>query len=186
MRCFIALDLPEAVRQSLGRTAAALREVSRSVRPTSPEQMHVTLKFLGDVDQGAVAAMSTAVRMLEPRALRFSLQGLGRFPPHGPPRVLWAGLQGDTALLATLAGQLEEAAQRCGVPREDRPFHAHVTLARVKFADRARELTSRLEELSADVVSEPFAAPSVTLYRSELDPRGARYSVLERKDLPAG
>jgi RNA 2',3'-cyclic 3'-phosphodiesterase len=85
-----------------------------------------------------------------------------------------------------LAGQLEEAAERCGVPREDRPFHAHVTVARVKFPDRARELISRLEELSASAVSEPFAAPSVTLYRSELDPRGARYSVIERRELPAG
>src|SRR5215471_7113932 len=95
MRCFFALDLPDAVREALAATAAELGRVSRSVRPTAPDQMHVTLKFLGEIDQEKAAAVAVRLRALAVPALRLQVAGLGRFPPHGPPRVLWAGLAGD-------------------------------------------------------------------------------------------
>ena len=181
MRCFFALDLPEPVQTALGEIARELAAVSRSVRAGRSEQMHVTLKFLGEIDERRARQMDAVLQGLEVPPMQLRIQSLGRFPSHGPPRVLWAGLDGDVAAMTSVARELEDAAERIGVPREDRPFHPHVTLGRVKWIDRARELGRRLEELSAQAASAPFAAPAVTLYRSELGGDGSRYSVLSRK-----
>lgn len=185
MRCFFALDLPEAVRAALGTVAAELHATGASLRLTAVAQLHVTLKFLGELNPGQVDAMVAALRATAVPPMQLRLAGLGRFPPRGAARVLWAGLDGDVAAVAALAAGLEDAAARWGIAREERPFTAHVTLARVKSPARSRILAARLEELSPDVVGEPFAPPAVTLYRSELGGQGARYTVLERVPVPA-
>ena len=94
MRCFVAFDLPQPVRNHLGNVTAPLRE-RYDIRWVPPEQMHLTILFAGDIDGDGLDAIASAVDRFEPQPLTLSLQQLGVFPPKGMPRVVWAGLGGD-------------------------------------------------------------------------------------------
>ena len=183
MRCFVALDLPESVRAVLVRAVDELRGPDAAVRWVAAENLHVTLKFLGDSSDEQVAEMTAAVESLPDEKLELVLSGLGQFPPRGRPRVFWAGLEGAIEAIARIARSLEHAARQCGFPRERRPFRAHVTLGRVKGGHGLRALEPLLATVGSTLDSDPFQAPSITLYRSELTPSGARYTAVARRVL---
>ncbi len=144
-----------------------------------PEGIHLTLRFLGEVD----AETDTRCRAVWRERIaghvpfRFRLERLGGFPPRGRPRVLWVGIGAvrPEGALQALAGSLESAARLLGFPAESRPFRAHLTLARVRRAGEARMPEDLQIEVDQDV-----AADHVALYRSELHSAGARYTALER------
>jgi 2'-5' RNA ligase len=145
----------------------------------APENFHVTLKFLGSVDdgrvQGVIDALHTAVQGHAPFDLEVS--GLGAFPSATRPRVLWAGLAGDIAPLAALAASVEDALDGLGFPREGRAFAPHITLGRVREPGRAPALAEALGAAS-DRRFGRVAIAETALMRSDLSPRGARYTVL--------
>ena len=158
----------------LKRHAAAL-----SVSWVAPENLHVTVKFLGNVDearvQSVIDALRTAVRGHAPFDLEVG--GLGAFPSATRARVLWAGLIGGTTPLGALAASVEDALAQLGFPREDRPFSPHITLARVREPRRSPELAEALGVTSGRRFGQ-VAVPDIALMRSDLSPRGARYSTL--------
>src|ERR1700690_3813670 len=132
MRLFVALDLPEEVRQSFRELIAALKRDCPGVRWVRPEGIHVTLKFIGYTDDGNLEAICTALSFIAsdaPVEMRF--HGLGFFPNERQPRVVWCGVQGS-ANLATLAAAVGRSLEPDGVPSEARPFVPHLTLARVE------------------------------------------------------
>jgi 2'-5' RNA ligase len=176
VRCFCALELPDAVRAACAAAAAPLRGLG-DVKWVAPANLHVTLRFLGEIGEPQVAAMCAAIEGPWP-AVHLSLRGLGRFPPHGAPRVLWAGLAGDVDALAATAARLDAAALAAGVPADDKPFHAHVTLGRCKSPLGAARLSAALRERGAAVDGPAFAAERVVLYRSELQRAGPVYTPL--------
>lgn len=142
--------------------------------------LHVTLKFLGQIDEARLPAVSDALGVTS-RAVRFELdvRGLGAFPSAARPRVVWAGL--DRAQpLAALAAEVDGALAGLGFPRESRPFAAHVTLGRVREPRRQPALADALAH-AVDLGRLPVTA--VSLMRSELHPRGARYTELTRVTL---
>jgi 2'-5' RNA ligase len=184
VRCFVAVLLPEPVRARLAAAAAELRRTAGAVSWVRPENLHLTLRFLGSVEEAALGAIREALdeagRATAPFAL--TLGGLGVFPTLRAPRVVWAGVRDGAASLARLHGALETALARRGVPSEGRAFHAHVTLGRVRDVRGGAALGAALAGRPPEPLGE-VGVEALHLMRSELDPRGARYSVLARAAL---
>ncbi|GAB4146981.1 MAG: RNA 2',3'-cyclic phosphodiesterase [Planctomycetota bacterium] len=181
MRCFVALDLPSEVRRSAAARVDPLRGEG-DVRWVDQQRMHLTLKFLGEQPESVVREMVRALDRLPARPLDLSLGGIGRFPPRGPPRVIWVSVAGEG--LDALAGAVEDAAFALGVPRERRPFRAHMTVGRVRSARGAARLCSAMDAVEpASALS--FRAETFALYQSVLSSRGPAYTVLARRSLGA-
>jgi 2'-5' RNA ligase len=146
--------------------------------------LHVTLKFLGPTDDARVpavaAALGEAARGAAAHELR--VRDLGAFPSPGRPRVVWAGLEA-AAPLAALAAAVDDALAALGIPRESRPFAAHVTLGRVREPRRQPALAAAL---ARPVDFGPLPVRRVSLMRSDLHPRGARYTELTSIALSGG
>lgn len=176
MRCFIAVDVPAAVREAAGRAQESLRAAGADVKWTSPGSLHVTLKFLGGLEDAAVerAKARLAADVPSRGRLRLRFRGLGAFPERGRPRVIWAGCEGDLDGLAALARAAEEAGREAGVEPEARPFAPHLTLGRVKSPRNLEALEALLPRFrDADFGECPVQA--VVLYKSTLRPQGAVY-----------
>jgi len=176
IRAFIAIDLPPAVKAALADVAATLggRVPRGVVRWVRPEQMHLTLRFLGDTPTDRLPALAAALDALAaghaPFALR--LTGVGCFPNARRPRVVWVGLGGEEAKLTALAAALEAALRPLGWPPEDRPFRAHLTLGRVKDEQAAQGI-----DWSAAVPALEVPVTAVHLIESQLRPDGSVYTV---------
>lgn len=185
MRLFLAVDLPGTLRERLAALQSGLRQRCDGWRWVRPEGIHLTLRFLGEVDAerdaAGRAAWRAALRPLPP--FRFSLGAIGRFPPTGRPRVLWLGVTeaGRGGLLPDLAERLERAARNCGFAAERRPFSPHLTLARA--AREGRPAWPGDIDGGIDLLVE---VDRVVLFRSELHPSGARYTALEAFPLEGG
>ncbi len=180
-RLFVACELPPEVRDALGGLQDSLRRAGAGrLRWARPEGIHVTLKFLGGVDERRLGEVTAALaNAIEPFELRVRPAALGGFG-GARIRVVWVGLEGDVDGLAALAARIDGALAPLGFPREQRPFAAHLTLARVP--DQAS--TSERRDLSALVSRyEPPALPSMTfrqvsLMQSTLSPGGSVYTRL--------
>jgi 2'-5' RNA ligase len=183
VRCFLALDLPAPVRNYLAGLAGQFQNKGR-VHWVPADQLHMTLVFAGDVDDAAVDLLKDAVRAVDLPPLSLSLACLGHFPPKGEPRVVWAGLGGDTAAVETLQQELAARAEAAGVPREKRPFVPHVTLGRVKSMFGALALVQQLKTVGATLRDKAFAPTDLVLYASELRPGGPIHTPLVRRPLP--
>ena len=176
IRAFIAIHLPPDVQATLGRVAATLGESlpRGAVRWVRPELMHLTLYFLGDTDVAKLPAIGQALDEATTGRAPFSLtlDSLGCFPNPRRPRVIWAGLAGDSAQLLALKAALDEQLAALGWPPEDKPFRAHLTLGRVKDERAAQNLllTAPLPQLAV-----PVAA--IYLMESQLRPDGPIYTV---------
>jgi recombination protein RecA len=130
----VAVLLPDGVRARVAATAAELREGAAAISWVRPENLHLTLRFLGVVDEAGLArvreALEEAAAWTAPFAVR--LGGLGGFPSPRAPRVVWVGVEAGAEALAMLHARVESALAARGIPRETRPFHAHVTLGRAR------------------------------------------------------
>jgi 2'-5' RNA ligase len=180
IRCFIAVKIPRL--DPLRRVLKELSGMGRALKAVDPDNLHVTLKFLGDTDVDLVpkiaALVESAAATREPCVLTVS--GIGVFPHAERPSVVWAGLIGAETLTA-LAGDLETGLEPHGFARESRPFVPHLTLARVKARppESLRELLAR----HAKTVFGTAAIDHVELIRSEPGPDGSRYTVLSSSPL---
>lgn len=166
MRLFVALDLPDPVRADLAAAVDAVRaQAPPRLRWPPPERWHLTLAFLGEVDDGRLAALLPRFARVAGRhpAPTLAVAGAGRFDG----RVLWAGLAGDTEALGRLAASLTAQARHAGLPMEERPFRAHLTLAR---SDRPVGLAPVVAALAGHR-GPTWTASEVHLVRSALGPR---------------
>ena len=177
----MAVHLDDPTRVALATACAALMPHVRGlpVAWVPPENFHITLKFLGAIEEARVAAVVEAlqVAIAGHRAFTLEIRGLGAFPSPTRPRVLWAGVDEGRAALARLGAAVEDGMAGLGFEREERPFAPHVTLARVREPRRAPALAGAL----AEAATQPFGKPGidhVALMRSHLSPRGARYTAL--------
>jgi RNA 2',3'-cyclic 3'-phosphodiesterase len=178
MRMFVAVRPPDAVLDDLADYVEPRRDVDSPLRWSRPEQWHVTLAFLPSVADrvldGLVERLADTAAGRQPFEL--GLVGAGAFPDPARAKVLWAGVGGDTAALAHLAGNLRSAAGRAGTHVEGGEFHPHLTLARIgRPLDVTRWL--RVFDLYA---SNSWQAAEVLLYHSQLGSGPARYTVVER------
>jgi len=179
LRCFVGLRLGPVAQGALVRGLERLGRRESGVRWVRPDQLHVTLSFLGQVDAASVAEIAAALAHAGAGApLRLGLDGVGHFPPRGAPRVLWAGLGGNLDALSALQARVEEALLGAGVETDGKPFHAHVTLGRVKRPSGVREVLTALDELGLH--TDPEAVVELVLFESRLSPAGAEYRELGR------
>ena len=178
MRLFLAIELFGELRDDLSSLQQQLRTELDGWRWVKPQNIHLTLRFLGDaaaeLDERCREAWRSVAADTPPFTIR--LDGIGSFPPRGRPRVLWVGLRedGSEGGLASLAAAFETAAREAGFEREARPFRPHLTLARARRSGRAT-----LPEHHEFVSRSALDVDRVVLFRSELLPTGARYSVLD-------
>jgi RNA 2',3'-cyclic 3'-phosphodiesterase len=179
-RLFIALALPAPVLRSLEPLVRGLGDV----RWLTPDQQHLTLRFIGEVDQGRVDEIAEALALVDGLPLELRLEGLGHFPPRGEPRVLWVGVARNPDL-ASLKRRIDRALAAAGVAPEGRKFTPHVTIARIKGPLSQDRLGTYLMRHSL-YRSESFAISDFHLYSSWLKPYGAEYQIEASYELVPG
>jgi RNA 2',3'-cyclic 3'-phosphodiesterase len=181
-RTFIAIELPDNVRAFLTREIARLSQALPGVRWVDPTSLHLTLAFLGELDDEVLAAAKTATLQVATPGRPFALRtgARGTFGPRSTPRVIWIGVQGEMphllALQETLAQRLEEA----GFPREQRPYSPHLTLAKLK-APLAPEVLTRLGTSLREPRREraSWRVDGISVMKSEQARGGAQYTHLQ-------
>ena len=174
LRLFVAVDVPEDVKQALAAALRPFRERMPGVRWTSPEGWHVTLKFLGSTWPRFLGTVRAAVESAAAGAVSFEtkLTEVGAFPTATRARVLWVGLADPADRFTALVADLDEQLREHFVP-EKRKFTPHLTLARLNPPLNLRDASAPV--VGASMRSRPFAVDRLVLYRSHLSPRGARY-----------
>lgn len=183
VRTFVSVNIDPLVLNRLQKFQHTLEAgvPNDSIRWSSPEQLHLTLKFLGNVAASALPELQSALNetIQLHRTLELSAEGLGGFPSLRNPRVIWVGAGRDVEPLLRLQAQVEKATLPWAQKEEDRTFHPHFTLGRVR--EKALRHTRRIGEFLQEVQPPQFGQWRVTevhLMRSQLSPRGSTYSLL--------
>jgi len=180
MRTFIAIELPEPILAAIAMLSDRLRASHARVTWVKPENMHLTLRFLGEIDDENIRRLNTilsdAYRCMIPFTL--SVRGAGAFPNMRRPNVIWVGVEspGQSIEMAHLAA--ESAARAIGLPPEERAFHPHLTLVRIKDPREAPPIIDCLDREN-DFNAGDFTVKSVSLFSSRLTPHGPVYQRLQ-------
>ncbi len=170
IRLFVAIDIPESVRrevEGLGRSIPG-------ARPVPEDQLHLTLKFIGEVESSRLLDIQDVLERIVLPKFSLALKGVGTFPPRGTPRVLWAGVQHSERTM-TLRNSIEKSLAAIDIPREKRRYSPHLTLARLKNSP-----IGRLQQFlagNAFLQSDEFTVDSFHLYSSRLSKKGALHTV---------
>ncbi len=185
-RLFVAVDLPDEVKQRLALIRRTLQTSGWKARWTNPDIAHLTLKFIGDYPVDSIDTLRSALResLGSARGFTIKTRSPGAFPNSRRPRVIWLGVGDAPGALARLVSTVEATTRTLGIEPDDRAFRPHLTIARVR-PDESGTITdvdARFAELArADDIE--FDVDHVTLYRSELGGGGPTYTVVERFDL---
>lgn len=184
-RAFVAVEMPPEIKAALGELQQRLQAAGLKARWVRPENMHLTLKFLGDIDPAAVGEIATALKQAAAVG-PFSLPvaAVGVFPDAGRPRVIWVGLDDAGGRLVGLQQSIDAALAGCGFAREQRPFRGHLTLARFRGAVGREPLQQVLQEFGRVEIGR-LAVDGLVLFRSILRPAGPLYARLLAQPLNA-
>lgn len=179
IRTFIASALPVEIIDFASGLQNRLKRDGLSLKWVKPGNMHLTLKFLGDITPGQSRTVLDAIQIIGERhaPLALTVQGMGFFPGIRKPRVLWIGLGGETDQLGRLHAQLEDALAESGFKKENRRFSAHLTIARIGKPLNSGHLLDILQA-EGRYYPIPFAVRELVLFKSDLRPRGAVYTPL--------
>jgi RNA 2',3'-cyclic 3'-phosphodiesterase len=188
VRVFVAVDIDSASARKISDFCDDLRRKAMSLAPRAriawvrPEQLHVTVRFIGEVDAPRAAAIAAALQP-ESAVQRFEMiiRGVGAFPPQGAPRVFWTNIARGADSLSALEREVSERVATCGVGHEGRPFRPHLTVARVRDASGLR--SAPLLEGLADCGFGATQVDAITLFESRTAPTGAIYVSLQRTPL---
>jgi len=179
VRCFVCIELSEGVRNRLEKWLVDLRISAPEIRWVKDDAFHITLKFCGEIPYSILYKLESALEhgfnLKKLRPFMLELSGLGAFPGFRNPKVLWAGIGGEDGQIHRIASLVERASLAAGIEPERRPFHPHVTVARIPPAVEIpvsvlKDINSKGETWGQWKVS------SVTLMRSDLLPDGSRYT----------
>lgn len=181
MRCFISVELPEEIRRRLNGTVKKLKEAEAEVKWVGPDNLHLTLKFLGWVEDRDLEKL---VSICEKEASKFAgfelgFEGLGTFPEGKTPRVIWAGAQKGQAEMKEIAEALEKALSQAGFRSEEREFKSHATLGRVKGKKGVDRLKLKIKELGDPEFGE-CRIEHIHIMKSTLTPKGPIYETYKK------
>ncbi len=184
MRCFIAISLPEEIKKGMMAIQDRLKASGADVSWTQPEGMHLTLKFLGEIEEKMPPQIETVLGIVvaSVRPFLLDVSGMGVFPDMRRPRVVWIGIRGNDDSLIRLQGGIEKELEMIGFPAEDRRFAPHITLGRIRSPGKAEHLLTLIEE-EKDMELDGFKVSDVHLIQSELRPAGAIYTKLYSVEL---
>ena len=182
-RVFCAIELPDNVRTRLANHAKQLREAvpEASASWSRPENVHLTLKFFGNVAKDQLTRISNAARVASDFSpFQIKIGGTGVFPKASRPQVLWIGVEDPSAGLAELQRRFEEECAKEGFPKEDRAYRPHLTIARLRRPDGARNLAETHLQTRFDVIE--IRVNEFIVFRSELSPKGSRYTAISKHE----
>lgn len=186
MRTFIAIELPQEIKDFLSRLQTELKATQADVKWVAPENIHLTLKFLGEIDD---KKLTQIIEIIDDTAkgkdkFRICISSLGAFPKIDFPRVIWVGIETGDKEIKEIAGGLEEKIAKTGIPKEDRPFSSHITIGRTRSTLNREKLVGYLKnksELGGEKLE--FYVTKVTLFKSTLTPKGPLYEALKEASL---
>ena len=191
MRLFVALDIDDAICERLARFVDGVRGFAPDARWVSAESLHVTLKFIGEKPENVVEDVKQALETVQAGSIEISFRGYGFFPSAKAPRVFWVAIAAPPSL-AALASSINESMSPLGIPKEEHAYSPHLTLARGaggsgsphrRKGDKPNHSFHRLQEKLAALPAPEFGtmtARGFFLYRSQLSPKGAKYTKLAR------
>jgi 2'-5' RNA ligase len=184
IRSFIALPSTSELSDALRGVQEQLREERADVKWDTPDKFHITLKFLGSVEQEILSRLTESLAAATAEAAAFPLvySSVGAFPDIVRPRVLWVGAEPSDAL-ATVQRQVESVCNRFGFPPEGRAFHPHITLGRVKGSFNLHRLTAKVKSITFEPVQTNCS--ELLLIKSDLRPTGSVYTTLKSFPLKA-
>lgn len=187
MRTFIAIELPQEVKNVLVKLQGRLRKTGGDVKWVQPDNIHLTLKFLGEIDEKKLNKINLILDKIAGNnsCFQISFSTLGVFPKMSSPRIIWVGIEKGDMETKKIASELEEEIEKIGIAKEDRPFSSHITIGRVKSALNRQMLAQELNQLK-DYCAEnklQFKAERITLFKSTLLPVGAVYEPLKAINL---
>jgi len=184
MRTFIAIDLDEEIKKAISEFIRKLDRGDKHIRWIKPQGMHLTLKFLGDITKEKLADVKSVLSKTakDHRPFQLSVKGTGTFPPGKKlPRVLWIGVKEDQTLLE-IQSRLESDLERFHFPKEQRKFHPHLTLGRVKNPYHIESVLAVLDKNKEREFGD-MSVSRITLFLSTLKPTGAEYTKLSEHTL---
>ena len=191
MRLFIALDIDEDIRERISRFVEGVRNFAPDARWMNPDSMHATLKFLGEQPEETCESIKKSLTQLSTAGCEIHFKGYGFFPTAKSARVFWVGIEAAPELVA-MAGMVDNKMAELGIPKEERPFSPHLTLARSSGGSgsphrnpkdgRNRTFQKLQERLSALPAPEfgTMRPREFFLYQSQLSPKGSKYTKLAR------
>jgi 2'-5' RNA ligase len=191
MRIFVALDLDPAIRERIHKFVEEISTMAPDARWISAESLHVTLKFIGEQPDAAVSQIEASLQSIKAEPFQVSFSGTGFFPTPRAARVFWIGIQAENALTG-LANTIDESLARIGIPKEDRAFSPHLTLARTRGGsgaprrrkdDKSNRQFTKLQEFLAAPPAPDFGtmtAREFFLFRSQLSSKGSQYTKIAR------
>ncbi len=180
MRTFVAIELPRELTSQIDQLQAVLRKTGADVSWVKSQNVHITLKFLGEVKEEKIEDVYqvTELSVKGIRKFQVNLQGLGGFPNLKRPRVIWIGVEKGKEVLAELYPKVEEEFSKIGFPKENRDFTPHLTIGRVKSLKNLDRLASEINKTSFQ--TEEFEIKEVVVMKSTLLPTGAVYTPLKK------
>jgi RNA 2',3'-cyclic 3'-phosphodiesterase len=189
MRLFVAIDIDPVIRERLARFRAEMKPLAPQARWVGVETFHVTMKFIGEQSPQQMENIQSALSAIHAQPVAIAFRNTGFFPAARSARVFWVGIEADPNL-ALLAGHVDQALAALRIPREDRPFTPHLTLARGgsgrpqrQPADRPNAMFASLQQRLSTTAPPDFGAMTAReffLYESKLSPAGAQYTKLAR------
>ena len=182
-RVFIAIDISDEARRKIAAYIGDLRRNTdtASIKFERPEKLHITLKFMGDIDHENLQKVVSAVDLIADRydSLELEVARTGVFPSAAKPRILWLGLNGGP--LASIAKDVEEASEPLGFPSEKREYKPHLTIGRVRQGGNVRSTVEA--HLANQFSSKPFTVSRLSIYESRLLRTGSVYSLISEHPL---
>jgi 2'-5' RNA ligase len=179
LRSFLAIELPATILHRIGEVQRDLKSSKADVRWVSPEHIHLTLKFFGNIEESRidpiVKAIEEPIRGTSP--ISITIRGIGAFPGLKNPRVIWMGLSDERKELIPFQNRLEKELEKIGFQSEDRPFHPHLTLGRMRSNRGKDELVRGMDRYREETFGN-FQVERVVLFKSDLTPKGAIYTAL--------
>ncbi len=186
MRAFIAIDLPKEIKNYLNLLEEKLKQSGADVKWVTPINIHLTLKFLGDVDTNKINQITHILDEISLNQAQFPLElgSAGAFPNIKSPRVIWVGINKGDNEVKKIVADLEKEIEKIGIAKEDKPFSSHITIGRVKSNLNREKLTQSLANLTAKAdIRNPFIINKITLFKSSLTPKGPIYEAVKETSL---
>ncbi len=179
MRTFIAIEVPKEIKNAVEIYVNPLKKEKAKISWVKPENIHITLKFLGEVAEDKIPEIYESLKkcLVGQKPFDIEVTGTGGFPNLSRPRVFWVGLKNGAVELKNLAKSIDNELNKHGFPRDKRDFNPHLTIGRVKYIDNIKKFVKKMNIL--DYKGGFFTAKEVLIMKSDLKPTGAVYTKLQ-------
>ncbi len=187
MRAFIAIDLPKEIKDNLCLVQENFKKLPARINWVNPDNIHLTLRFLGEIEQSQTDKIITAIKgsALLTSPFQINLSSISVFPDTALPRVIWIGINSGNERIQEIYRNLGTKLKSLGIPEESRQFLPHITIARIKTILKKKEFLMELNNLkdTSPKVNSYFQARKITLFKSRLTAKGAVYEIIKELDL---